>query len=179
MLTNYQHTLYYKIMKKINIISAEGLIADKIKKIKNNPKYANDILSELNDGQIKLLSDVAKEIKNGNSDKFTIIKDSYIPKDKRRFIKLYVKEVNEIIKNLKSLDDVKILMLLFEKMNYDTGEIICPNIQISEDLNMDKAQVSKSLKRLINDNILLIKEGTEKRKVKTYLLNEKYFKYGR
>ena len=165
-------------MGKINIKSANGLIADKIKRVKSNPTLQNEF-NDLNSEQTKILLEIAKELKQGGSEKFTILKDSYIPKDKRRFIKLYVKEINEIIRDVKSLDDVKILMLLFEKMNYDTGEIICPNIQISEDLKMDKAQVSKGLKRLVNDEILIIKSGTEKRKVKTYLLNEKYFKYGR
>lgn len=126
-----------------------------------------------------ILGNEIQKMARGEKTKITIISDEYIPNDNRRFMKLYIKEVKELIDDCKSMNDVKILLTLFDKMNYQTGEIIVPNIQLAEELKMDKSLVSKSLKNLLNKGILMLKEGTEKRKTKTYTLNKKYFKYGR
>lgn len=134
-------------------------------------------ISSLNEKQLKELNKIAECIEKGQ--KGTFIPDDYKQKDKRRFVKMYIEEVNELLMKAKSINDMKVLLFLMKKMNYDTGEIIVPNAMISDELKMDKSLVSKSLKNLINDSILLIKEGYEKKKFKIYLLNEKYFKYGR
>ena len=95
------------------------------------------------------------------------------------YIYIDIDTTSELIKNAKSLNDIKILFYIIEKMNCNTGEIIVPNVMISNELKMNKSLVSRALKNLVKNNIIFIKDGTEKRKVKTYILNEKYFKYGR
>ncbi|MDV5113574.1 hypothetical protein [Clostridium perfringens] len=134
-------------------------------------------INALNDEQLKVLNTIAIQIQKDNT--FTVIGEDYKPKDRRRFVKMYINEVNQLLMKAKSINDMKILLFLMQKMNYDTGEIIVPNAMISDELKMDKSLVSKGLKNLINDEVILIKEGYENKKFKIYLLNEKYFKYGR
>lgn len=95
------------------------------------------------------------------------------------YIYIDIDTTSEFIKNVKSLNDIKILLFMLDKMNYDTGEVIVPNLMITEQLNLDKATVSKSVKGLLENEIIKIKEGYENKRVKIYLPNEKYFKYGR
>ncbi|EGT0001085.1 hypothetical protein [Fusobacterium sp.] len=134
-------------------------------------------INALNDEQLKVLNKIATQIQKDGT--YTIIGDDYKPRDKRRFFKMYIKEVNEAIFNCKSINEIKILLFMLDKMNYDTGEIIVPNLMITEQLNLDKATVSKSIKGLLENEIIKIKEGYENKRVKIYLPNEKYFKYGR
>lgn len=134
-------------------------------------------INALNDEQLKVLNTIAVQIQKDNT--FTVIGEDYKPKDRRRFVKMYIKEVNQAIYNCKSLNEVKVFLFMLDKMNYDTGEIITPNLMITEELKLDKATVSKSIKGLIDNEIIKVKVGYENKRVKIYLLNEKYFKYGR
>lgn len=95
------------------------------------------------------------------------------------YIYIDVDTTSELIKNAKSLNDIKILFYIIEKMNDNSYEILINNSQISKGLKLDKATVSKSIKGLIDNEIIKVKEGYENKRVKIYLLNEKYFKYGR
>lgn len=167
-----------------NIINFGEKISIKEKELFEDGKYIEELkeevidnISNLDEMQLLTLNKLACQIQKEG--KYTIITDDYKPRDKRRFVKMYINEVNELLMKAKSLNDMKVLLFLMKKMNYDTGEIIVPNAMIADELKMDKSLVSKSLKSLINDNILLIKEGYEKKKFKIYLLNETYFKYGR
>jgi DNA-binding MarR family transcriptional regulator len=164
---------------KINIKSADGFTADKIKiKLNKSKNLQVKELENLPPEDIQLLLNLMKEMK-GDSKKFTVVADDYIPKDKRRFVKMYVKETAKLIRESKSLSDLKVLTTMIELMNFDTGEIFVPNVRIAEILNMKAQAVGRSIKSLIEQGYLLVKEGTEKDKTKTYILNETYFKYGR
>lgn len=155
---------------KRSIKLANGWIAGNIR------KNSSDII-ELENKDI--FWNIGKQLLRGDEKKITLITEDYIPKDRRRFLKMFVDKVCEAVFEASSLNDIKVLFMLIKKMNYENGEILVPNIQISEELKMDKALVSRALKNLVKNNIILIKDGTEKRRVKTYLLNEDYFKYGR
>ena len=155
---------------KRSIKLANGWIAGNIR------KNSSDII-ELENKDI--FWNIGKQLLRGDEKKITLITEDYIPKDRRRFLKMFVDKVCEAVFEASSLNDIKVLFMLIKKMNYENGEILVPNIQISEELKMDKALVSRALKNLVKNNIILIKDGTEKRRVKTYLLNEEYFKYGR
>ncbi|MGU8479011.1 hypothetical protein ACV3QH_17435 [Clostridium perfringens] len=91
------------------------------------------------------------------------------------YIYIDVDTTSELIKNVKSLNDIKILFYIIEKMNDNSYEILINNSQISKGLKIDKSIVSKSIKNLIEKEILLINNKNKE----TYILNEKYFKYGR
>ena len=168
-------------INKIKILNAseKGLIAGQPKSIKNPNKDFINQISHMDSEQLKLLTNLAKQITKGESKKFTILADDYIGKDKRRFVKMYVKETAELIRTSKSLSDLKVLTTMIELMNFDTGEIFIPNTKIAKILEMKPQAVGRSIKSLIEQGYLLIKDGCEKDRIKTYLLNEKYFKYGR
>lgn len=91
------------------------------------------------------------------------------------YIYIDVDTTSELIKNAKSLNDIKILFYIIEKMNDNSYEILINNSQISKGLKIDKSIVSKSIKNLIEKEILLINNKNKE----TYILNKKYFKYGR
>lgn len=158
-------------IKRLNDNFTIGNIADK--------KIYTQILNQLNDEQLKTFLSIAEQMKSGESKKFTVLRDDYIPKDKRRFIKVYVKETAELIREAKSLNDLKVLTTMIEKMNFDNGEIFITNVALGEILNMKPQLVGRSIKNLIKEGYILIKDENENKKTKTYILNEKYFKYGR
>ena len=158
-------------IKRLNDKFTTGNLSDK--------KIYTQILSQLNDEQLKTFLSIAQQMKDGESKKFTVLRDDYIPKDKRRFIKVYVKETAELIREAKSLNDLKVLTTMIEKMNFDNGEIFITNVALGEILNMKPQLVGRSIKNLIKEGYILIKEDNENKKTKTYILNEKYFKYGR
>lgn len=158
-------------IKRLNDNFTIGNIADK--------KIYTQILNQLNDEQLKTFLFIAEQMKSGESKKFTVLRDDYIPKDKRRFIKVYVKETAELIREAKSLNDLKVLTTMIEKMNFDNGEIFITNVALGEILNMKPQLVGRSIKNLIKEGYILIKDENENKKTKTYILNEKYFKYGR
>ncbi|NGT59459.1 hypothetical protein G6Z15_16720, partial [Clostridium perfringens] len=122
-----------------NIINFGEKISIKEKELLEDGNYIEELkeevidnISNLDERQLLTLNKLACQIQKEG--KYTIITDDYKPRDKRRFVKMYINEVNELLMKAKSLNDMKVLLFLMKKMNYDTGEIIVPNAMIADEL---------------------------------------------
>ena len=76
-----------------------------------------------------------------------------------------------ILKSLKQIEDFRMLIALLERLNYD-NLIQANQSQIAHELEMDRAQVNRAVKRLVGLGALL--EGPKIGVSKTYRLNPNF-----
>ncbi len=79
--------------------------------------------------------------------------------------------VLKLAKEIKTLDDYRVLMALMGRLDF-ANLIQVSQVEIAAELNMDKARVSRSIKRLMGLGILL--EGPKIGRSSTYRLNPNY-----
>lgn len=147
-------------------------------KLKERHDFDLDGIQNMNYEYGKLIHNVNDVLTDGG--KVTISKSNDDEKDRRKFIKMYIDNMDEIINQMTSINEVKILYYLFKKIDLKTALIQVPQYEIVEQLNISKANVSKGIKGLLTKEYIILDESSdEKRKQKIYRLNPKFFRYGR
>ena len=179
----------YKLISEFDYdkytIGYKQSITDKLKLISETPNQQKEIIETINlmqgkkigKKELTLLSKIVTAINNNSA--FRVLPDDYIPKDKRRFFKMYVDNLFEIVSELNKVNEIKLLVALTKEHNDRKGEVCVPTAKLSRMLNIDKSGISRAYKGLIEKGIIKIKKESANDATKTYTFSEDYFKYGR
>lgn len=160
----------------------EGISQEELKEFREFQRLKKNIniddIENLDYENTKILHNINNVLTEGGK---VIISKSIndFEKDRRHFIKMYIDNMDEIINQMTSINEIKILYYLFKRIDLKTGLIQVPQYEIVEKLNISKANVSKGIKGLLTKEYILIDENSNKRKQKNYKLNPKFFRYGR
>jgi hypothetical protein len=73
-----------------------------------------------------------------------------------------------VLKHVKSADDLRVIWALIERLDFE-NLIVANQAEIARDLDMDKAQVNRSIKRLLELGVVF--EGPKVGVSKSYRLN--------